>query len=168
MVSNNDLPSPAGVSPTPYLVVFVILVIILIIVITVALHFWSKSHLCGTQAHIWCADTYTCNTACPAGSTGHKDCFNDGILGPTGLASCLYGPAAAGAQLCYTPPSTGTNDLACDCTPAMQGQTSNCLSGCARNLTAVNTSTVCCCKPGTTGCPFTAETLPAVCQVSSG
>lgn len=168
MVSNNDLPSPAAISPLPYIVIFAILIIILLIVITMAVYYWSKSHLCGTQAHIWCADNWTCTTACQAGSTGHSDCFNSDKLGPTGLASCLYGPEVAGAQLCYTPPSTGTNELACTCTAGMTSQTNNCLSGCPSKMGAVNPNTVCCCKPGTTGCPFTAETLPAACQVSSG
>lgn len=167
MVTNNDLPSPAGVSPLPYIVVFAILVIILILVITMAIYYWSKSHLCGTQAHIWCSDAYTCNTPCPAGSTGHSPCFNSDNLKDTGLASCLYGPEAAGAKLCYAPPTTGTNDLACECTVGMSDQTNNCLSGCAGKLGAVNPNAGCCCKPGAAGCPFTEETLPAKCRTSS-
>ena len=167
MVTNNDLPSPAGVSPLPYLVVFAILVVILIIVITMALHFWSKAHLCGTQAHVWCADTWTCNTPCATGSTGHSDCFNDDKFGPTGLASCLYGPTTAAAQLCFTPPTTGTNELACTCTPGMNSQTSNCLSTCPSKLSAVNTNSVCCCQPGKGDCPFTQETLPDICRPNS-
>lgn len=163
MVSNNDLPSPAAVSPLPYIIAFSILIIILMIVITMAIHFWSKAHLCGTQAHIWCSDNYTCNTPCEAGSTGHSPCFNSGHLGPTGLASCLYGPDASKAKLCYTPPSTGTNDLACECTPGMTDQTNNCFSGCPSKLGDINTNTTCCCKPGTAGCPFTEETLPPTC-----
>lgn len=164
MVANNDLPSPTGISPLPYLIVFAILVIILIIVITMALHYWSKSHLCGTQAHIWCSDAYTCNTPCPAGSTGHSPCFNADVLGPTGLASCLYGPDTTTAKLCFTPPTTGTNELACECVPDMANQTNNCFSQCAGSIAAINTNAICCCKPGSPGCPFTQETLPEACQ----
>ena len=167
MPSNNDLPPPPGQSsPLPYIIIFALLVIILVVAITFAVYYWSQSHLCGTQAHIWCSDTWTCTTACAAGSTGHSTCFNQPNLGATGLASCLYGPTASGAHLCYDPPTTGTDGVSCECTAEMAAQTSNCLSGCASKISAVNPNTVCCCKPGVAGCPFTEATLPAVCRVT--
>jgi len=169
MASKANLPAdvdevpPTGVSPLPYVVIFAILVIILITVITMAIYYWSKAHMCGVNPHIWCSDNYTCNQSCEAGSIGHSECFNADHLTDHGLASCLYGPDAPGAGLCFNPPTTGTNELACDCVSEMNDQSNNCFSGCASKIGAVNQNTVCCCTPGKADCPFTEETLPLEC-----
>jgi hypothetical protein len=160
--------TPPRTSPLPYLVIFAILIITLLIVLSFLIYYWSKSHLCGNQAHFWCSDTWTCNTPCPAGSTGHSECFNNGELKDVGLASCLYGPDIPGAHVCYNPPSGEVTGVSCNCTTVMEDQTNNCFSGCPSSLGAVNPATTCCCKPGSAGCPFTELTLPNACRPAAG
>jgi len=150
--------------PLPYIIVFAILFLIGLGVLTWTLGVWYKSQQCAIYPNIWCSDNWTCNNNCPTGYTGNS-CFLNATA-PTGLASCIYGPDAPGAKVCLTTPAgTSATATSCDCPTGMQ-QTANCFSGCSQNFSSINfgAGNSCCCKPGTSGCPWTTETLPAQCK----
>ena len=142
--------------PLPYIIIFAILFFVALGVLTWTLDMLYKQHQCAIYPNIWCSDNWTCATGCPSGYTGNK-CFID--VGPTGLASCIFGPDAPGATACFFPPSE-TGGTACNC-PASIQQTQNCFNSCASNFTEIdiNTSTCCCC-PGTKDCPWTEQNPP--------
>lgn len=150
-------------NPLPFAIAFLILFLILLVVTTWALDCWNKSQQCTTNPNIWCSDTWTCNNSDP--SPNVNACFHD--VGPTGLASCLFGPTAAGATACLFAPTGGTagggTGLSCECTAEMTGA-NNCFSGCAFDIGSVPTGTICCCQPGTPGCQYSQGNLPAECQ----
>ena len=126
--------------PLPYIIIFGILFLVALVAFTWMLDMWYKANQCFLYPNIWCSDNWTCNNSCPTG-LNVSECFIN--LGPTGLASCLYGPDAPGARVCLTPPSE-TGGVACPCPAEMQG-IANCFSGCAQNLNTT-TGSVCCCK----------------------
>lgn len=138
--------------PLPYIIVFAILFLIALGVLTWVLDVWNKQHQCAINPNIWCSDNWTCNTSCPTGSP-YNACFVN--VGPTGLASCLYGPNSEIATTCLNPPTGtgGTTATACSCVTSMQ-QTNNCFSGCASNLGSVTGGATCCCAPGAPGCQY--------------
>lgn len=142
-----------GVDPLPYIVVFVLLFVGLLIALTWTLDQWYKEHQCVLQPNIWCSDDWTCNSSCPTGSDFNA-CFNS--VGPTGLASCLFGPASAVATLCYPQASTPTGSTVCACTPGMSS-TNNCFSGCASTLDNIAGGAICCCKSGPNCTPNAAQ-----------
>ena len=154
--------------PLPYIITFAILFLIALGVLTWVLDVFYKSYSCAYYPNIWCSDNWTCQTTCTGGiipgTNGllSSPCFGSpgstGTIGPTGLASCLFGPGATGAQICYYAPTggppTGGNALSCDCPSTMQGSNVlNCFNGCGLNLGSVllpdssgSGSPVCCCN----------------------
>jgi hypothetical protein len=138
--------------PLPYIIFFSILFFVALGVLTWTLSTWYKEHQCVLYPNIWCSDNWTCNNPCPTGHTGNQ-CFVN--LGPTGLASCIFGPNAPGSRDCLaTPPGTG--GLACDCPTGMQS-IPNCFAGCADSFNDLTTNSQCCCCPDTAGCPWSAH-----------
>src|SRR5690606_22735809 len=113
-------------NPLPYIITFGILVILTLAALTWMLQQWYRETQCVLDPNIWCSDQWTCNNSCPTGSS-NNECFIN--LGPTGLASCLYGPNSAIATVCFTPPTGGTG-TSCNCPPELVGITNNCLAGC--------------------------------------
>lgn len=144
----------------PYVITFMFLFLISLAVLTWFLDVWHKANSCATFPNYWCADDWTCNTPCPAGTPGADPCFTS-QTGPTGLANCLFGPLSMQATRCYDI-DVGTGGVGCDCliTNGM-----NCFSGCgtlAEPPEGPNTP-CCCCPPsmgGPAGCP---ETIPSAC-----
>lgn len=131
-------------NPLPYIISFAILFLIAIASVTWVLGVYYKANQCVLNPNIWCADDWRCNKApCFTGPSGAavSHCFGD-VTGPTGLASCLYGPKASGAQLCVTPPEN-TGGVACNCVPTME-TAANCFMGCVQGLTGANISCPCC------------------------
>lgn len=128
-----------AVNPLPYIITFGILVIIALAALTWMLSQWYRETQCVLDPNIWCSDQWTCNRSCPTGYPGNQ-CFVN--LGPTGLASCIFGPDAPGATVCLTPPTQGTG-TACNCPASLTGIQNNCLSGCPLNLGDVNQQTIC-------------------------
>ena len=135
------------VDPLPYIIVFFILVIISLAALTYMMDMYSKSVNCKNYPNVWCSDTWTCNNSC-TGTTGSpplnpnglpvNECF--GNINPTGLASCLFGPTSAQANLCFVPVQ-GSTGTACDC---VSSSISNCLSGCSQTIEGISGSTKCC------------------------
>lgn len=137
----------ATAEPLPYIIAFAILFLILLAVLTWTIDLYNKAHKCELEPNIWCFDTWQCNNNC-AGSTNNDGqpvnaCF-DNATGPTGLASCLFGPDSTQASLCFTPPNTGTNELACACTEELTNTRSSCLANCPQSLGDVPADAVCC------------------------
>lgn len=129
----------------PYIIIFAIIFFINLSLLTWVLSVWYKSHQCIVNPNIWCSDTWTCNNNCTGSS--YNECFNHGTS--EGLASCLFGPNAPGAQVCFKIQGTGPT---CNCSQGMKEQTNNCFSGCPINLREVSKNTRCCCQPGRNGC----------------
>lgn len=153
-------------NPLPYIIVFAILFLVALGILTWVLDVYSKQHSCALHPNIWCSDNWTCNNSCPTGS-GYNACFNN--VGSTGLASCLFGPDSSIATTCLNLPTGtgGTGAAACDCVSGIQQTVSNCFSGCAANLGDISNDVICCCQPGTPGCPYNSQTLPRQCLPSS-
>lgn len=149
--------------PLPYIIIFAILFLVALGILTWTLDMWYKQHQCALHPNIWCSDNWTCNNPCPTGYTGNQ-CFVN--LGPTGLASCIYGPSAAGATACLNPPAE-TGGTACSCPTGIQSA-NNCFIGCAGRLSDVAGSDCCCC-PNTAGCPWTVSNPPpSSCNYTGG
>lgn len=145
--------------PLPYIIVFAILFVGALAALTWMLGVWFKEHQCALNPNIWCSDTWQCNNNCPTGFTGSA-CFLHGT-GTTGLASCLFGPTAAGANICI-PAGVPTGGIPenCNCPAGITGATNNCLGSCPQNLSGVANGNICCCKPDTGGCPYTSSNPP--------
>lgn len=135
-------------NPLPYSITFAILFLILLGILTWVLDVWYKQNQCALEPNIWCSDNWTCNNTCPTGLSVNECFINSGS---TGLASCLYGPNAPGARICFNTPS-GTGGLSCNCPTNMTTQTNNCFSGCPQNLRSIPSNANCCCNPSTPGC----------------
>lgn len=150
--------------PLPYVIIFAILFLVALGVLTWTLGVWYKANQCAIYPNIWCSDSWTCDKPCPQGFAANP-CFQS--TGTTGLASCLFGPNAPGATVCFTPPSE-TGGVACACPTGMASQNRNCFAGCAQNLGDVANNAHCCCLPfdmgGSQNCPHTSLTLPPQCQ----
>jgi len=145
--------------PLPYIIIFAFLFFIVLGMLTWVLDLIFKQHSCSIYPNIWCSDNWTCNDSCPTGSN-FNSCFNN--IGPTGLASCIFGPDSIQGTLCLTVPSvTGGTATSCNCTTGMSQQTNNCLAGCPQTIGGINPNTLCCCKPGSPGCPN--EQIPIGC-----
>lgn len=153
-------------SPVPYLISFLILFIIALGVLTWMLGNFYKAHQCSINPNIWCGDTWTCTNLCPTengetvGPTNLpvNSCFGaSGPSGPTGLASCLYGPQSFQASVCFSA-ATGSDpdQLLCTCPSTLNQEVANCFGGCGINLSSVQSSLCCCCGPNcksnTEGC----------------
>lgn len=143
-------------NPLPYIIVFAILFLIALGVLTWVLDVFYKSYQCGYYPNIWCSDNWTCQTKCngviPGTDIYPNPCFgtpgSTGSLSPTGLASCLFGPDAPGALVCFTPPTGGTG-VACSCPTGMSGPpVLNCFNGCGIDLDSISApgTPVCCCN----------------------
>ena len=134
--------------PLPYFIVFGILFIIALVALTWAISVWYRQFQCSIYPNIWCSDSWTCNSSCGNTRPDINTCFDN--IQSTGLASCLYGPNAPGAHVCFAAPTgcSGSSCLACDC-PTGMTNIPNCFSGCARTLSSVAGSQAkCCCKSG--------------------
>lgn len=133
----------------PYVIVFAILVIIAMVAATWTIYQFNLLNGCNNNPNIWCADNYTCNNSCPNGVSPAglpvSPCFTN--VGPTGLASCLFGPDSLTASVCLVPPDDG--GTACDCPTELQSTTNNCFTGCPSKFSQVDPSTVCCVKGST-------------------
>lgn len=136
--------------PLPYIITFAILFVIALGLLTWAIGKGFAANQCVLQPNIWCSDNWTCNNSCPTGDTTHNSCFQN--IGPTGLASCIFGPNSAIANTCVAPTNGDTGAVACDCNQATSQQTNNCLSNCPQNLQQVNPGTTCC-SVGSQNCP---------------
>lgn len=136
----------------PYFIVFAILFIGALGALTWMFDMWFKENKCAIYPNIWCSDTWTCNKSCGT-ETEFDKCYE--TVGPTGLASCIFGPKADGANTCKANATTGTGGVSCECDNSMATQTSNCLAGCASDLGSVAKDALCCCSPGTEGCNIT-------------
>ena len=156
-MDNTDKSTTNTINPLPYVIIFAILFIIALGVLGWVLDVWYKANQCFLYPNIWCSDNWTCNNSCPTGFA--NSCFDN--VGPTGLASCLFGPNAPGAKTCLSAPTGG---LACECPSTVDNTVRNCFSMCASDLGSVNPQTTCCCKPGQANCPFTESSLPAQCR----
>lgn len=149
--------------PLPYIISFAILFLIALGVLTWVLSVFYKSYGCAYYPNIWCSDNWTCQTTCTGGyipgtNIIANSCFGSSgstaTIGPTGLASCLFGPGATGATVCFNAPTggppTGGTGLSCDCPAGMQGSdVLNCFNGCGLGLEKVvipGTTPVCCCN----------------------
>lgn len=165
-MANNETKKKSA-DPLPYIIIFAILFLVALGILTWTLDMWYKQHQCALHPNIWCSDNWTCNNACTPGSAV-SPCFVN--LGPTGLASCLYGPNVAGATACIAPPSE-TGGVACDCPTEMQGA-QNCFVGCASKLSDIpggSSGIPCCCCPNTAGCPWTSvNDVPHECNYTGG
>lgn len=154
---NNDT-----INPLPYVIIFAVLFLIALGALTWTLSVWYKENQCALNPNIWCSDNWICNNNCPTGSA-FNPCFYNSATGSIGLGSCLYGPTAAGANICSTLPPGSSTGTSCPCPSGIQNVNS-CLAGCAQNIGSVPNGTICCCQPGTPGCQYTTNTLPAVCR----
>lgn len=125
---------------------FLFLFFLTLIALTWMINLQRKQYLCSNNPSIWCSNNWTCNTTCPA-SEQYNSCFTN--LGTTGLASCLFGVNAPGANYCYN--DSEDTSLLCACTAQMNGA-QNCFSGCASSISDVN-NTIPCCSKGSTTCP---------------
>lgn len=99
------------------------------------LYLYHQESGCVYHPDIRCDDNWTCNGSCPgpdAPTNSYSKCFIN--LGPTGLASCLFGPHSTTATACYFPPSGTTKNPACECSAKMREEQINCFSGCASTL----------------------------------
>lgn len=154
-------PSDPGLLADPliYVISFFILFVIALALLTWVLKVYYASYGCGYYANIWCGDTWRCKSACFGSGNNVTDtsgfpvdsCYgeNSNVLGPTGLASCLYGPNSAAASLCYNPPANDPNSPACGCvSPLTSINAQNCFNGCASSLDDIPPGVVCCCKNG--------------------
>ena len=144
-------------NPLPYIIVFAFLFVIGLIALTWTLDVWYKANQCVTFPNVWCSDTWVCNNSCPTGE--FNACFAS--TGTTGLASCLFGPNSAVANVCFNIPS-GDTGLSCTCSTGMAA-TNNCFSGCAQNFDSITGNPICCCKEGPNCTPNAAE-----CQSQNG
>jgi len=151
-------------NPLPYIISFAILFLIALGVLTWVLSVFYKSYGCSYYPNIWCSDTWTCQSTCSSGfipgtSIVPNPCFgtpgSSEPIGPTGLASCLFGPGATGARVCFFAPTggppTGGTELSCDCPAGMSGSNVlNCFNGCGLDIDNVRVpdggSPVCCCN----------------------
>jgi hypothetical protein len=138
-----------GPNLIPYVAVFAVLLLSALGLLSYVLSTYYHSHACAVNPNIWCFDTWGCTSNCTGGvdpqGRAVSTCFEN-ATGPTGLASCLFGPNSAGATLCFTAPTGNApgQGVGCDCPTGMAGA-SNCFAGCAKNLTTVSGQAVCCC-----------------------
>jgi hypothetical protein len=153
--------------PLPYIIAFAFLFIIMLGTLTWTLDVWNKANACSGLPGIWCADTWTCNTAAPCGTpTPVNICFNSN--GTTGLASCLYGVDSELATRCFTPPTGGTG-TSCDCIAPLQASKFNCLAGCGTDFGPSSAlGAACCCCPGAPGCTNKIDAMPSQCRGTTG
>lgn len=130
----SDSQKPWYDDPLPYVIGWAILFLVFLSLLTWSIGLNYKATQCIGNPMIWCSDNWVCNNkTCSKGNTV-SPCFSQ--IGETGLASCLYGPSAAGATACYAPPANTTDDtsaLACNC-PHPLTSTLNCFSGCGSNI----------------------------------
>lgn len=155
----------------PYLIIFAILFVVMLVVMSWAIDVYYKNHSCQFKPDIWCFDDWSCNTSCqkngpntvnPSGLPV-SDCYYD--VGPTGLASCLYGPESLSAKYCLYPPGTlgatgdkEANEPSCDC-PQSLVEAKNCFSGCSTSISELPNNQqqgYCCCSdPNNPACAVT-------------
>lgn len=137
-------------SLVPYIIVFAILYIVFLVVVTWALRIYSEAYQCSANLNIWCYDDWRCTNQCPDTRLDVNPCFRDPrATGPTGLASCIWGPNNPRAQACQPPEDAppDPNLLACDC-PADLNAVDSCLRGCPSKIEniAEGPQGICCCK----------------------
>lgn len=135
----------------PYIISFAILFLISLLVLTWVLDVFNKSYGCTYQPNIWCSDSWRCQNLCTTTSNGKpvNSCFNQTFAtGPTGLASCLFGPNSPGATACFFPPEgDDPTAVACDCPSTLKGtNVQNCFNNCARDTSSVGGTATCCCN----------------------
>lgn len=174
----NTTTKKKSADPLPYIISFAILFLIALGVLTWVLSVFYKSYGCSYYPNIWCSDTWTCQSTCSSGFIPGtrivpNPCFgspgSSGSIGPTGLASCLFGPDSNTATVCFFaptggPPEGGTG-LSCACPAAMQGpNVLNCFNGCGLGLESVQQPTsgqnskFCCCNdPSIPACAITPD-----------
>lgn len=133
-------------SPIPYVITFFILFLVMLGVLTWMLDALNKSKQCSINPNFWCYDTWTCNTPCPAQTLVNgqyiNSCFTNS--GPTGLASCLFGPTSTVATVCFTPQADSisvTGPANCSC---VNSSSINCFTDCPTNLSSFNSQSNCC------------------------
>lgn len=170
-VEQNKSGSNFLADPLVYIISFVILFLITLIILTWVLKMYYDSHSCVYYANIWCSDNWRCHNTCN-GTTDENNvtdnegrpvnvCFaSDGpAKGPTGLASCLYGPTSRAATICMGP---AENNLTCDCQEPME-TTESCFSGCASSISDINSNLgqICCCTDvNNPACAATPDSCP--------
>lgn len=127
-----DLPA-RGDSSVIYIVIFTFLLIGCLVMISLVLDVWYKEHQCIIEPNFWCSDEYFCSTGCQGPvSGGINSCYYE-VTGPTGLASCLYGPSSTGATACMPKGNLTPTTPTCACDYGEGGISSanrNCLYGC--------------------------------------
>lgn len=138
-----------GSDPLIYIIIFAILFFVALFILTWVLDQYFKAYNCSLAPNIWCSDTFSCNNTCTGSVSPSGDpvspCFaQDFTTGTTGLASCLFGPEAEGATLCFNSP-TGSNPsaLACECIETMNN-IPNCLSNCSQFIDQLPPDSPCC------------------------
>lgn len=151
----------------PYIIIFSLLTLVALGAFTWLLGEWYRDRQCFTNPNIWCYDSWQCNTNCTIGTPAAdtEGCFTR-ATGPTGLASCVFGPTSALATLCLTGNSGATADPACSCVLPTSESANNCFAGCPEGLTGVAPGADCCCCPGAPGCKYTigGEGPPLACN----
>lgn len=155
-----------------YVIVFAIQFLVILGLLTWVLGVYYQNNACGLYPNIWCSDMWTCNTVCQGGDNPVNPqglpvnrCYGQAeYIGSTGLASCVFGPDAPGATVCFTAPTgppTGGTGLGCDCISEMQGPlVTSCFNGCAANLDDVASTygAICCCTdPNNPACAVQAS-----------
>ena len=151
--------------PLPYIIVFAILFLIALGVLTWVLNVFYKSYSCNFYPGIWCSDNWTCQTSCTGALNPQNlpvsPCFSS--VDSTGLASCLYGPDAPGAFVCFSTPTGGTpiggTATSCDCPANLDiSSVHNCFNGCGMNLSQIKERGVCCCNdPSNPNCSVNSQ-----------
>ena len=139
------------VNPLPYVIVFAILVIALLVVLAWFLSLLNKNKECSYSPKMMCSNEWRCETNCPTGSN-HNVCFENGTRN-VGLAECLIGLGSTTNDYCQSRPGVSIHDPFCDC---IVDSGLNCMSGCPRKFGDMTTP-ICCCVPGSAGCPATNE-----------
>lgn len=122
--------------PLTYVIIFSILFVITLIVLTWTLYEWYQNYQCGSHPNIWCSDEWVCNEVC---TTGHGPTGTNCYLSNDNLASCLYGPNSAIANLCANNGQGQATMPLCECIVAGN----NCLSNCPLTIDRVSTNCGC-------------------------
>lgn len=137
----------SSADPLLYVIIFAFLFLISLGLLTWVLGTFYKSHACGLYPNIWCSDEFSCTTPCTTTISGHtvNPCFGvTSYIGSTGLSSCIFGPDAPGATVCFFPPTDG--GTACACPPELGGDVQSCFNGCPSNLSSIGEGGACCCN----------------------